>query len=207
MTAEQLIILCTRPLLFQAVKQAVAVKYISRGQKRHSSPSLSHIKCCADAARSITSLTRRLLSSNQAAFLASVEYHFPFTAAIVLELARLLPTVHHLDDGDNIRLLVDYLQQSGDKGNESAADCRNMVIEFGAIVTRLLLDDQMQQVRSSPASLTATIANSPQMNPFGRDFSPSGPQMMLSNGMPLDVGLLGQGQAAAYEELFSWFSP
>lgn len=125
----------------------------------------------------------------------------------MLELARLLPTVHHLDDGDNIRLLIDYLQQSGDKGNESAADCRNMVLEFGAIVTRLLLDDQMQQVRGSPGGLSAALGSSPQINPFERDFSPSSPQMMLSNGMPFDVGLLGQGQAAAYEQLFSWFSP
>lgn len=103
------------------------------------------------AARRNTNLIRQLLSSNQMAYLASVEYHFPFTAAIVLQLARLLPS-SDVPEGDiDFKLLVDCLQQAGDKGNESAADCWNMVIAFGATVTRLLHNTQLQQTRSSSA--------------------------------------------------------
>jgi hypothetical protein len=166
-----------------------------------------------DAARRNTNLVRQLLSSNQMAYLASVEYHFPFTAAIVLQLARLLPSTDVLEDDVDIKLLVDYLQQAGDKGNESAADCRNMVIAFGGTVTRLLRDAQLQQTKTSPAVPLIMANNSmsdaldiSETSIFRRNMFLSGAQMMSSNGMPLDVGSLGEGQAAAYEELFSWFS-
>jgi hypothetical protein len=45
-----------------------------------------------------------------------------------------------------------------------------------------------------------------EMSIFRRDMLVSGARMMSSNGMPLDVGNLGEGQAAAYEKFFSWFS-
>jgi hypothetical protein len=146
------------------------------------------------------------------AYLASVEYHFPFTAAIVLQLARLLPSSDVPEDDVDIKLLLDYLQQAGDKGSESAADCRNMVVAFGATVTRLLHDAQLQQ--RNPSSVPVMVGNSAvgdaldmsESSIFRRDMFLSGAQMMSSNGMPLDIGSLGEGQAAAYEELLSWFS-
>jgi len=166
-----------------------------------------------DAARRNASLIRQLLTSNQVAYLASVEYHFPFNAAIVLELGRLLPSTTVPEDEADIKLFEDYLQQAEEKGNESAADCRNMVMAFDSTVNRLLLDARMHQ---SPNSSTIPLAvvdealrntlDESEMSIFRRDILFSGAQMMSSNGMPLDVGNLGEGQVAAYEELFSWFS-
>jgi hypothetical protein len=182
-------------------------------QKRPFNPSLSHLKCCVDAARRNANLIRQLLASNQVAYLASVEYHFPFNAAIVLELGRLLPSTSHPGDETDIKLFDDYLQQAQEKGNESAADCRNMIIAFNSTATRLLLDAQMHRTTSSSIvpltvadeSIRDTLDGS-DMSIFRRDMLLSGVQVMSSNGMPLDVGSLGEGQAAAYEELFSWFS-
>lgn len=189
----------------------MAIKYILPGQKRQTNPSLSHLKYCVDAARSITCITRQLLSTNQAALLAAIEYHFPFTAVIVLELARLLPAITLPEDDDSIKLLNNYLRQAGERGNDSARDCLNMATNFGVIVTRLLVDDQMRQVRSAAigplGEARGSLQDGAQTNVFGSENILSSAQMILSNGMPLDVGILGQGQAAAYEELFSWFSP
>jgi hypothetical protein len=166
-----------------------------------------------DAARRNANLIRQLMTNNLVAYLASVEYHFPFNAAIVLELGRLLPSTNLLEDETDIKLFDEYLQQAQEKGNESAADCRNMVIAFSSTVTRLLLDAQIHPTASSFAvplntedeSVRDTLDES-EMSIFRRDMLVSGAQMMSSNGMPLDVGNLGEGQAAAYEELFSWFS-
>jgi len=189
------------------------MRYISLRQKRSFNPSLSHLKCCVDAARRNSNLIRQLLTSNQVAYLASVEYHFPFNAAIVLELGRLLPSTNLPEDETYIKLFDEYLQQAQEKGNESAADCRNMIISFNSTVTRLLLDAQMHPTASSfvvpltseDESIRDTLDES-EMSIFRRDMLVSGAQMMSSDGMPLDVGSLGEGQAAAYEELFSWFS-
>ena len=191
----------------------MATRYISLSPKRIFNPSLSHLKCCVDAARRNANLIRQLLTSNQVAYLASVEYHFPFNAAIILELGRLLPSTNIPEDEADIKLFDDYLQQAQEKGNESAADCRNMVITFNSTVTRLLLDAQMHQSPNSSiiplAAVDDAIRNTldeSEMSIFRRDILLSGAQMMSSNGMPLDVGNLGEGQATAYEELFSWFS-
>jgi hypothetical protein len=189
------------------------MRYISLSQKRPFNPSLSHLNCCVDAARRNANLIRQLLTSNQVAYLASVEYHFPFNAAIVLALGRLLPSTNIPEDETDIKLFNEYLQLAQDKGNESAADCRSMVIAFNSTVTRLLLDAQMLPTTSSSIlpltaadeSIRDTLDES-EMSIFRRDMLLSGAQMMSSNGMPLDVGNLGEGQAAAYEELFSWFS-
>ncbi len=189
------------------------MRYISLSPKRLFNPSVSHLKYCVDAARRNANLVRQLLTSNQVAYLASVEYHFPFNAAIVLELGRLLPSTNVPEDEDDIKLFDEYLQQAQEKGNESAADCRNMVIAFTATVTRLLLDAQMHQTMTSsivdlPAADEAirSALDESEMSIFRRDILLSGAQVMSSDGMPLDIGNLGEGQAAAYEELFSWFS-
>jgi hypothetical protein len=189
------------------------MRYISLKQKRQFNPSLYHLKCCVDAARRNANLIRQLLTSNQVAYLASVEYHFPFNAAIVLELGRLLPSTNIPEDETDIKLFDEYLQQAQEKGNESAEDCRNMIIAFNSTVTRLLLDAQMHPTTSSSIeyltaedeSIRDTLDES-EMSIFRRDMLFSGAQVMSSTGMPLDVGNLGEEQAAAYEELFSWFS-
>jgi hypothetical protein len=166
-----------------------------------------------DAARHNANLIRQLSTRNQVAYLASVEYHFPFNAAIVLCLGRLLPSTNMPGDEADIELFEDYLQQAQEKGNESAADCRNMVIAFNSTVSRLIFDAQTKEKMTSPPIPPAPadkavrdMLDESGMNVFGRDFLLSGARMMSSDGLTLDVGNLVEGQAAAYEELFSWFS-
>lgn len=149
---------------------------------------------------------------NQAAVLAPVDYHFPYSAAIVLELARLLPDISPREDEDDISFLVMYLQQSGDKGNESARDCGNMVLEFGAVVTRLLHDRKRPSTSSAREKTTSpnAMAESPfegnYATTFAGDVFTPGTQAMARTVGSLDTPRLPEGQGNPYDQLFSWFS-
>lgn len=71
--------------------------------------------------------------------LLSMNYHYSFNAAIVLLLSRLLGLSGIEEDFDDVDFLSEHLDgmaRSG-RGNESAFDCRRMVIEFKAVVMKL----------------------------------------------------------------------
>ena len=71
--------------------------------------------------------------------LLSLNFHYSFNAAVVLLLSRLLGLSGTEKDFDDVDFLCSHLEsmaQSG-RGNESAFDCRRMVIEFKAVVMKL----------------------------------------------------------------------
>ena len=189
-------ILSTRPLLFIAVKHAVAAGYVPRkGETPFSN--ISSAKYCAEGARRNARLCRQLLESNQASALSTLDYHYGFTAAIALQLARLVPEVSVPSDEESVNYLSHYLMKSGDRGNESAKDCAKMVGEFGAFVSRLL-DHEKRQVLFPMAGVES---------PNGRLPDPQNtihaPQNFNTN--KFDFNTLPAGQSVAYQEVSSWF--
>jgi hypothetical protein len=195
-------------LLFIAAKQAVATKYISLKKNRPPSSYSSHAKSCADAARQNSLLSRQLLESNQAAAFSTLDYHYAFTAAIVLQLVRLVPDTNVVDDSDKISSLSEYLCKSGDKGNESARDCARMVMELGAVVTRLLANQKTQMITNGASSNVATnnaIGQAPERMPYL-----PGQGLLLQAGEDLSNSFLvsdvpPRNQSETYHQLFSWF--
>ncbi|KAH8815977.1 fungal-specific transcription factor domain-containing protein [Xylogone sp. PMI_703] len=209
MMYNQLKILCTRPLLFIAAKRAVATKYIAVENDR--SPDLYSVeaKYCTEAARQNSILNRQLLTSNQTTVFATLDYHYAFTAAIILQLTRLISYTGITGDSDITRSLEDYLHRVGDGGNESAKDCYRMVVQLGAVVSRLLSSEKMQITASErltdpstdrlatsiqERSIYPPIQGRPTYTEDVRGIAPS-----VSSNIPL------QDQPTVYQELFSWF--
>ena len=205
----QLLILCTRPLLFIAVKRAVAAGYLPR-KAMTSSSNIASAKCCAEAARRNTWLCRQLLESNQVSAFATLDYHYAFTAAIATLLARLVPEVAMRTDEEGVNFLSHYLLQSGDKGNESARDCAKMVREFGAVVSRLLVDYEKPSTiisQSRPYNTAQVVASQMSNGPLTESPSTINANDIAQNFQwdNFDSNMLPEGQLIAYQELFSWF--
>lgn len=201
-----MILLCTRPSLFQAAKQAVAAKYLPSHQHRQRSPNTRHIKLCAEAGRDITKLTKKLLLTNQTAVLANVDYHFPFSAAIVLELVSLMPDHDMPNDIEDIAFLAEYLQKAGEKGNESAADCARMVREFEAVAARLRMQSVFQTSIIS-TSLETSIGNSTLVDNAVKNIYQDVAHSQGAGNVDylMDDRGLFERQSGTYDELFSWF--
>jgi hypothetical protein len=202
----QLLILCTRPLLFIAVKHAVAAGYIPR-KAMTSSSNLASAKCCAEAARRNSWLCRQLLASNQVSSFATLDYHYAFTAAVATLLVRLVPEITMPIDEENVSFLSHYLLKSADQGNESARDCAKMVGEFDAVVSRLLVDYGKPSTMIFQAMPNNDVAS---QVIIGR--LPDSPSTVNGNDIPpiiqwdeFDSNVLPEGQLVAYQELFSWF--
>ncbi|KAE9382117.1 hypothetical protein N431DRAFT_393927 [Stipitochalara longipes BDJ] len=177
---NQLLILCTRPSLFQAAKQSVAAKYLPKYQHRQNW-NTSHVDTCAAAALEITNLIQQLLLTNQTAIL--FDYHFPFNAAIVLKLVSLLHDRPEYTHGINV--LMNYLQKAAEQGNESAADCARIMREFGDVVTRLN-EQSAKGVEEVPGGVNIGSGGYVVNNPSGQEIQ--------------------EEQSATYEELLSWFT-
>lgn len=175
-----------------------------------SSSNLASAKCCAESARRNTWLCRQLFESNQASAYATLDYHYAFTAAIAILLARLVPEVTLRNDEENVNFLSHYLLKSGDQGNESARDCAKMVRELGAVVSRLLVDYEKPStmIPQSSSNNTSHDVSSQMIN--GR--LPESPGTINVNDIPqnfqldnFDFNMLPEGQSMAYQELYSWF--
>lgn len=196
-------------MLFIAVKHTVAAGYIPR--KAEPSPSnISSAKYCADGARRNTRLCRQLLESNQASAFSTLDYHYAFTAAIALLLARLVPEISVASDEESVNFLSHYLLKSGDRGNESARDCAKMVGEFGSFVSRLLVDHDNHPTFSPQTSMNSTSHNPSAQSSNGRhpDLPNSIHATHASRNIHadnFDFNALPEGQSVAYQELFSWF--
>ena len=166
-------------------------------------------KSCVEAARHNSLLSRQLLASDQAAVFSTLDYHYAFTAAIVLQLARLVPGTNVMDDSERITTLTDYLCKIGDKGNESARDCARMVMELGAVVSRLT--NHKTQTSANETSLSAitnsAIAQIPESIAYlpGQDLSMTAGEELTSSASFPDLGILRQNDSEVYQELFSWF--
>jgi hypothetical protein len=92
---------------------------------------------CIDAARRNAELISGLMESRHAAMMLTLRYHYAFSAAVVLELALLLPQHARTDDLRLIEILLQDLQNPGQTENESSLDCAKMVTELYPVVERL----------------------------------------------------------------------
>ena len=197
-------------MLFIAAKQAVATKYLPLEKNRPPTSYSSQANLCVEAARQNALLSRQLLESNQAAVFSTLDYHYVFTAAIVLQLAKLVPDTNLMDDPERVRSLTDYLSKLGDEGNESARDCARMVMELGAVVSRLLTSQKIQTAANENAP--GAIPNIATVGIPERMAHLQGPDLLLNAGEELtdntsflDLDVLRQNESEIYQELFSWF--
>ena len=160
-----------------------------------------------EAARQNSLLSRQLLESNQAAAFSTLDYHYAFTSAIVLQLSRLVPDTNIVDDSDKISSLSDYLCKAGDKGNESARDCARMVMELGAVVERLLANQNIQNTNGTSAGTNPAMGQVPERMAYltGQGLLLNPGENLSSSISFLDLDVLPQNQSEAYQQVFSWF--
>lgn len=214
MMYNQLLILTNRPFLFVAVKQAVAALYIPPGQHRSYSNYLSYLTCCADAARRNAQLTRQLVAANQASIFSTLDYHYAFNAAIVLQLSRLVPEVVSPTDEGDANFLQSYLYETGGRGNESAGDCARMIMEFGSVLSRLLGSPsavhQSQHAvvmtkSSEPSGDTVNqISSQPQLMNIPQQETQPGENGNIGPLLPdWNFDITGSGSMAV--DMFAWF--
>jgi hypothetical protein len=138
-----------------------------------------------------------------------LDYHYPFSAAIVLELARLVPDAKLEEDQESISFLSGYLCKAGERGNESARDCAANLMDFGAIVSRLLVKYGVQSTTNSKFSPVAAsvVARPDPVRYFPEEGSTfnNGEDLDVSSAFFLDLSVVPENQSAAYQEIFSWF--
>ena len=186
----------------------MATKYIPLKKNRPPNSYFSQAKACAEAARQNYLLNRQLLESNQAAALSILDYHYAFTSAIVLQLARLVPDTNMMDDSEKISSLWNYLDKSGDKGNESARDCARMVTEFGAVVERLLTNQEIRMTNgmSSNVEMDTAVGQISERMAYlsGQGILSTSDGSVSSGADFLDMDL-PVNQSEAYQQVFSWF--
>ncbi|KAL2014342.1 hypothetical protein VTN00DRAFT_1867 [Thermoascus crustaceus] len=141
MIYNQLVILCTRPLLFLAAKERMEFYFVNSTQhpqqSQHRKTPDTLIATCIDAARRNAYLIRGLAESRPAVMMLTLPFHYSFNAVLVLGLALLLPYHARMDDIRLIESLLYDLKESGRNNNEAAKDCAKIVAEFYAIVARL----------------------------------------------------------------------
>ncbi|KKA20894.1 N-terminal binuclear Zn cluster-containing/DNA binding domain-containing protein [Rasamsonia emersonii CBS 393.64] len=123
MTYNQTIILLTRPLLFSAVKHAVARCFVPYPADPKKLPNEQLLSVCTTAAQKNAELFHHLwetIVSRDTSGLTMVDYHNSFNAALILELVRLRnPTAHvaSTDDTNSVHIttITDVLRIAGQK--------------------------------------------------------------------------------------------
>jgi hypothetical protein len=160
------------------------------------------MKQCVLAARAIACAMRQLLSSDQSTVQASLDYHFTYSAAIVLTLAN-LSEMTASDDAQTIDYLIQNLQQLGNKGNESARDCATIVSELDAVVTSLISHGRMRRSRLAIADRNDDGIGfvSPTVEAVSTE-----PQVSVHEEPMLGVNSMLEFETPLYEEMFSWFT-
>lgn len=197
-------------MLFITAKQAVAAKYIPSAKNRPPTSYYMQVKACVEAARRNSQLCRLLSESNQAATHCTLDYHYAFTAAIVLQLARLVPDTYDAGDSDLVQYLSEYLCTIGDKGNESARDCASMVMELGAVVSRLISNGRVLRLGNealSQAGIGDAVGGAPETMGYmqGQDVLLNSGDNLPVHDSVLGLGPLQENEPAMYQELVSWF--
>ncbi|KAL1968170.1 hypothetical protein VTN77DRAFT_2005 [Rasamsonia byssochlamydoides] len=134
---NQLVLLCTRPLLFLAVKARLTYYFVDATHSQRLQFPDSLIGTCVDAARRNAGLISGLMESRLAAMMLTLRYHYSFNAATVLALALLLPQHARTDDARLIETLLQDLKNPGQTENECSLDCAKMIAELYSIVERL----------------------------------------------------------------------
>ncbi|KAI0133707.1 fungal-specific transcription factor domain-containing protein [Xylariales sp. AK1849] len=159
MAYNQLLILTLRPILFVAVKKAVAERLINRTSQLDGHPQIEIISRCTEAARRNLRLGRWIRDLIPSRKLLSQGLHNMFNAAVILLLHQLL--VDTLDDMDamGIIFVIECFDSEGLGNSNYPRDCARVLRDMSTLVQRLRnrnLDD-LSQVDSSPASMGSSI--------------------------------------------------
>ncbi|KAL1979574.1 hypothetical protein VTN96DRAFT_5547 [Rasamsonia emersonii] len=134
---NQLVLLCTRPLLFLAVKTRLKYYFVDATHSQRLQFPDSLVATCVDAARRNAELISGLMESRLAAMMLTLRYHYSFSAATVLALALLLPQHARIEDARLIEMLLQDLKNPGQSENECSLDCAKMIAELYPVVERL----------------------------------------------------------------------
>lgn len=134
-----------------AAKQRTAAFFLSSGNIPKLPAHIEeHISICAHAARRNVALGRQLQSSGWISHHCFTDYHYVFSAAIVLLLNRLvgqetagdsfIPGVSNMPskDEDDINFVIALLSSFGERGNEAATESAKITTELSTIVQRMV---------------------------------------------------------------------
>lgn len=215
-------ILTTRPSLLLAAKQRTAAFCLSSGNIPKLPAHIEeHISICAHAARRNVALGRQLQSSGWISHHCFTDYHYVFSAAIVLLLNRLVGKETSGDsfvpgassipskDEDDINFVIALLSSFGERGNEAATESAKITTELSTIVQRMVF--ARNQSFSAPSSngypshsppsvvgqyAAASYPGSQFPHPFGVPGSPG--NSLAGSPTPLSPGSSGVEEVCAW---------
>lgn len=124
----------------------------------------------------------------------------------MLELFTLVSVQETADDDRAVAFLAEYLERAGDSGNESAADCARIVMDFGAIADTL----RAQTVNAGNATFRSNDDSGtlgPSLGAETHDMMQGGVENQGGGNFNASWAsdIVFEGKEATYEELFSWF--
>lgn len=149
-------ILVTRQLLFSAVRQTVARRFLPTTTKLKL-PDEHLLRICHTAADQNTQLFYRLLEivTSTSSRLGMIDYHNAFNAGIILELARLQRRDNFsVNDTLQFNFVLNTLQSAGQRGDEFAQDCSIVLADFRQLAQKLIQAISNSNQAASPVGQT-----------------------------------------------------
>lgn len=134
MAQGQLIILTIRPILFMAVKKAVADRFVSRQWSIEDHPQIQLIRECSDTARRNLRLGRWIRDISPSHKLLLPDLHHIFNAAIVLMLHQIVFVNLRTNDVSDITFAIDSFDREAGTGSNYGKDCAKVLQDLSALV-------------------------------------------------------------------------
>lgn len=183
---SKLVMLTIRPILFVAVKKAVAERIIDGHSDIQQHPQLERIEQCAGAARQTVQLSRCLLALGRRPRLLHAELHYFFTAAVILLLEQLFSDKISEMDALDVMNATLVFEAEANSGNSYAQDCVSVLQNLNSLVGRFRAEISLRGRRSVPQSLTNTEET----------YHSSSASQYVSN----------PGEGGSYEEMLEWLN-
>ncbi|TPX13684.1 uncharacterized protein E0L32_005887 [Thyridium curvatum] len=224
MTYNQLLILTIRPILFMAVKKAVADRFVSRQWDIEDHAHIEHIRECSDAARRNLRLGRWLHTMSPGSKLLLPDLHNIFNAAIILLLHQIVFVNLRTNDVSDIAFSTEVFEREAGFGDRYGEDCARVLQDLSALVRRLRnlmfdgiprisphVDDGGRQVGGTASSPPGVLSSGASPSAYGIVTPP--PQAVGAGGGGVGAGgggsniisipVHGDGNAL-YQELMTW---
>lgn len=193
----QLLILAIRPILFVAVKKAVADRYISGCVNIQSDSRASYLRTCSDAARRNLRLGRWILELGRSPRLRQANLHHVFNASVVLELNQLLFEELQEADATEVAFATKLLDTDVVGNSDYARDCAKVLSDLTSLRCKLRNDNTTIVEEQHPRNAVEHLMTADQV------LNHTPPSASEMPGIPDSLHRSSQHDLV-YNELLSW---
>lgn len=201
MSYNQLLILTIRPILFTAVKKAVADRFVSCRYAIEEHPQITNIRACSDAARRNLRLGRWVQDQSPNQKLMMMDLHAIFNATIILLLHQTVFINLRTNDIKDIAFGTEVFEREAATGDIYAKDCSRVLHELSVLVGRLrnLMFDGVPQISPQIAPLVPVLQNLDQ-GMGGQQFG----LMPLGTDPVITIQMPGEDNLARIQQMVAW---